>query len=52
MRNGIKGGAEGLTHAVREVSKKMQSKNIGILIIDATNAFNFIDRCKTLDVIY
>ena len=52
MSNGIKGGAEGLIHAVREISKKMESKNLGILTIDATNAYNCIDRNKTLYVIY
>ena len=52
MSNGIKGGAEGLIHAVREIYTKMQTNNIGILSIDATNAYNCIDRSKTLDVIY
>ena len=52
LSNGVKGGPEAIIHAMRKISSSMKESNIAILTIDATNAYNNIDRAKTLDMVY
>ena len=52
LSNGIKGGCEGIIHALRNVINTNKNPNFAILTLDATNAYNSIDRAKTLDNIY
>ena len=52
LSNGVKGGAESIVHAIRSISTKMPQTNFVILTLDASNAYNTIDRSNTLDIIY
>ena len=49
FENGQTLGAEAIVHAI---PKTVRSKNTCVLAIDASNGFNAIKRCHTLDSIY
>ena len=52
MGNGIIGGNEAIVHTLRNASENIENKDLVILTIDASNAFNSIDRSKALDYMY
>ena len=52
LGNGTQNGCESIIHSIRKVSDTMRHSNTVILTIDASNAYNNINRDKTLDIIY
>ena len=52
LGNGTENGCEAIIHSLRKFSDSMLNSKCVILTIDASNAFNRIDRQKTLDIIY
>lgn len=41
-------GIEGAIHGMRDSFEEMSSRGYGLLIVDATNAFKFVNRAATL----
>ena len=41
-------GIEGAIHGMRESFEEMSSRGYGLLMVDATNAFNFVNRAASL----
>ena len=52
MGNGITGGNEAIVHTLRDASEAMETNGYVILTIDASNAFNCIDRRLALETLH
>ena len=52
MGNGITGGNEAIVHTLRDASEAMETNGYVILTIDASNAFNCIDRRLALETMH
>ena len=46
--SGLKAGIEGAVHGLRELCEKKSSDGFGILLVDARNAFNSVNRVTAL----
>ena len=47
--NGFTSGCESIVHSIKNLSENMSTTNHVILALDASNAFNVVDRNITLD---
>ena len=50
--NGFSSGCESIVHSIKNLSKNMSTTNHVILALDASNAFNVVDRNITLGIIH
>lgn len=46
--SGLRSGLEGVIHAVKELFDDHCNQGWGLLLVDASNAFNFINRVAAL----